>query len=77
MFDPKKKNEKLITYTGKSSCLYTLTEDYLKYLGSGHSGSLQPRCKPGFPNQPDPTKSICYSLALSDLRNARTMTVCH
>jgi len=41
MFDPKKKNEKLITYTGKSSCLYTLTEDYLKYLGSGHSGSLQ------------------------------------
>jgi len=75
MHDPKKKNEKLITFTGKESCLYTLTVEYLKFLGNGHGGSLQPRCKAGFPNQPDPTKNICYSLALSDLRNVRIWRV--
>lgn len=68
MSDPKKKNEKLILYTGKDSCLYTLTVDYLKFLGFEHNGSLQPRCRAGYPNKPDPVKSICYSLALSDLR---------
>jgi len=71
MFNGNKKNEKLITYTGKESCLYTLTVEYLKFLGTNHKGSLQPRCKPGSPNQPDPTKAICYSLALSDLRKVK------
>jgi len=69
MTDPKKKNEKLITFTGKESCLYTLTVEYLKFLGASHKGSLQPRCKAGYPNQPDPVKAIVYSLALSDLKN--------
>jgi len=68
MYNLKKKNEKLITYTGKESCLYTLTQGYLAFLGENHKGSLQPRCKPGYPNLPDPVKSIVYSLALSDLR---------
>jgi len=68
MAQANKKNEKLITYTGKESCLYTLTVEYLKFLGASHKGSLQPRCKPGFPNQPDPVKAIVYTLALSDLR---------
>lgn len=63
-----RKHEKLITYTGKESCLYTLTTEYLKFLGAGHRGSLQPRCKAGYPNEPDPLKSIGYTLALSDLR---------
>jgi len=63
-----KKNEKLITYTGGESCLYTLTVEYLKFLGPHHKGSLQPRCKAGSPNEPDPTKCIVYTLALSDLR---------
>lgn len=71
MYDPQKKNEKLITATGKESCLYNLTVNYLRYLGEKHEGSLQPRCKPGFPNQPDATKAICYTLALSDLRQVR------
>jgi len=68
MAHPNKKNEKLLTYTGKESCLYTLTVEYLKFLGAAHKGNLQPRCKAGYPNQPDPVKAICYSLALSDLR---------
>jgi len=67
MYNLKKKNEKLITFTGKESCLYTLTQGYLAILGENHKGSLQPRCKPGYPNLPDPVKSIVYSLALSDL----------
>jgi len=45
-----------------------LTEQYLNFLGN-HPSSLQPRCKPGQPNRPDPTKGIVYTLALSDLRN--------
>lgn len=63
-----RKNEKLITFTGGESCLYTLTVNYLKFLGTSHRGSLQPRCRAGSPNEPDPVKSIVYTLALSDLR---------
>jgi len=71
MHNSKKKHEKLITFTGKESCLYNLTVEYLKFLGADHKGSLQPRCKPGHPNLPDPVKAICYTLALSDLRQVR------
>jgi len=72
MAQPNKKNQKLITYTGKDSCLYTLTVEYLKFLGSDHKGSLQPRCKAGHPNKPDSTKAIGYCLALNDLKDVRT-----
>lgn len=44
---------------------------YLKYLGS-HTGSLQPSCAPGHPNQPHPTKSVPYTIALPDLRKTLT-----
>ena len=43
----------------------------MKFLGN-HSGSLQPNCRPGRPNEPHPTKGINYSLALQDLRNTIT-----
>jgi len=69
-----KKNEKLVNYTGLDSCLYTLTERYLQFLGA-HEGSLQPRCKAGQPNTPDATKSIVYTLALSDLRKVRSSRI--
>jgi len=68
MSNPNKKNEKLINYIGNESCLYTLTCEYLKFLGPSHQGSLQPKCRPGHPNQPDPVKGIIYTLALSDLK---------
>jgi len=70
-----RKNEKLITYTGGESCLYTLTKEYLNFLGPNHKGSLQPRCQAGFPNQPDPVKYIGYTLALSDLRKVSNSNV--
>ena len=40
---------------------------YLAFLGD-HAGSLQPTCAPGQPLKPHPTKVVCYSLALRDLR---------
>lgn len=45
---------------------------YLHKLGDQFSGSLQPTCSPGNKEKPHPTRSVPYSLALSDLRNLLT-----
>jgi len=50
------------------ACLYTLTKRYLEFLGADYQGSLQPTCRPGYPNRPHLEKCIVYSLALADLR---------
>lgn len=39
----------------------------MHFLGD-HRGSLQPSCAPGHPKKPQPSKSIPYTLGLSDLK---------
>lgn len=66
--------ERIITENvqSPSQCLVKLTEDYVRFLGD-HKGSLQPNCSPSDPNKPHPTRSVCYSLALEDLRRNITL----
>jgi len=58
----------IVPHENPDACLYTLTKRYLEFLGTDHSGSLQPTCRPGSPNRPHPDRAVVYSLALSDLR---------
>ena len=41
---------------------------YLEKLG-GHKGSLQPACSPINPQKPSPSRSVSYTVALSNMRN--------
>ena len=49
-------------------CPVRLTQNYLRYLGSSFSGNMQPACQSKNPNSPLPGSKVCYSNALSDLR---------
>ncbi len=53
-------------------CLVTLTEEYLKFLGT-HQGSLQPTCSASSGLKPHPDRTVGYSLALEDLRRVITL----
>lgn len=48
-------------------CPVELTAHYFRFLGTSHVGYLVPACTPT--NRPDPTKSLPYPGALSDLRH--------